>query len=987
VAEVRSCSGENPAADGLPFDEPPVELAPDSAAPAKGSGARTVVVVDDVAGDLAVLAGPEALGRGLVVGPGAPAPAPWTDAPRVVVDASAVAEEAVAELTRHWVARRRHVVELAVDLPTGPVETESAEPWSLAADFGFALDQLAHLVVANAVDLRDGEATFRPRSLALAAGAQPSAVADVTLPDGRDAWVDGGPLDVERARTLDLPVVPVLAAERGNVTPLGHDGPDAELAADQLAAVAHRGGPCRVISPAGSGKTRTLTERARHLLREQQLPAGALGLVAYNVRAATEMRERLGDTAGLDIRTLNSLGLAILTGNGAFRAPGSSQQRLDVLSEPDQRRILDGLVEFPRRANTDPAAAWLEALSRVRLGLRPPEEVEAEYSGDVDGLVDVFPRYQAELERRGVVDFDQQIYGAVRLLLREPAVRSAAQRASRVLLVDEFQDLTPAHLLLLRLLAAPGFDVFGVGDDDQTIYGYNGADPTWLIDFDRFFPGAASHPLTVNYRCPPAVVTGARTLLTHNRRRVAKEIAAEPGREATADDLRVLPAEATVAATVEAVRAHLAAGADPTEVAVLTRVNATLAPVQVALGLAGVPTERVAGPTWLQRTGVRSALAWLRLAAGDFDPQDLADAVRRPPRGLSGKVVEWIGEQLSVDGIVRLAGRMSRDRDREKLEAFADDVRAVGDRARSGSARQVLVHVRDRLGLEGAMQSLDGSRGRVDRSSHTDDLDALIQLADLHDDPATFGGWLRRQLEADGPAGGARVHLSTVHRVKGLEWPHVVIHEASARLFPHRLADDVEEERRVFHVALTRGSRTVTVVVPEQAPSPFVGQLTAEAPPPPAGEPEPPPPPGTKVPAVAAVVGLEFAHGGYDHEVVELTPSGVRTDVGGSITLDVPFGTRVTVDRRRVVLGPPAPGPKAVAPGDVGLRDALQAWRLERSRSDDVPAYVVFNNKTLDDLVARRPSSYAELRACTGIGPAKVEAYGDDLLEVIAAAG
>jgi HRDC domain/UvrD-like helicase C-terminal domain len=288
------------------------------------------------------------------------------------------------------------------------------------------------------------------------------------------------------------------------------------------------------------------------------------------------------------------------------------------------------------------------------------------------------------------------------------------------------------------------------------------------------------------------------------------------------------------------------------------------------------------------------------------------------------------------------------------------------------------------------MQSLDGSRGRVDRSSHTDDLDALIQLADLHDDPATFGDWLRHQLEAGGPAEGARVHLSTVHRVKGLEWPHVVVHEASARLFPHRLADDVEEERRVFHVALTRGSRTVTVVVPEQTPSPFVGQLLTEAPPPRVDEPEPapaPPPPGTKVPTVAAAVGLEFAHGGYDHEVVELTPAGVRTDVGGSITLEVPFGTRVTADGRRVALGPPAPEPKAAAPGDAGLRDALQGWRLERSRSDDVPAYVVFNNKTLDDLVARRPSSYAELRACVGIGPAKVEAYGDDLLEVIAAAG
>jgi DNA helicase-2/ATP-dependent DNA helicase PcrA len=998
VAEVRTCSADSPAVDdALPFDPPapddPSVLAPDSAAMTARSGARTsevgvdagVAAVEAVAGELDVLAGPDALGRSLVVGPGGVAPEPWADAPRVVVDDSTVAETVVAELTGHWTARQRYVVELAIGLPDRPVQVESAEPWSLAADFAFALDQLSHLVLANAVDLRDGEATFRPRSQALVAGAQPSTVADVVLPDGRDAWVDGGPLDVERARGLDRPVVPGLAAERGRLDPVGLEPPSADLAPDQLAAVAHRGGPCRVISPAGSGKTRTLTERARHLLREQHLPASALGLVAYNVRAASEMRERLGDTGGLDIRTLNSLGLAILTGRGDFRAAGSSQRGLDVLNEPDQRRLLDDLVEFPRRANTDPAAAWLEALSRVRLGLRPPHEVEAEYGGDVDGLTEVFPRYQEALERRGVVDFDQQIYGAVRLLLTEPDVRAVAQRASRVLLVDEFQDLTPAHLLLLRLLAAPAFDVFGVGDDDQTIYGYNGADPTWLIDFSGYFPGATSHPLTVNYRCPPRVVDGARTLLTHNRRRVAKDISSAPGREPSAEDLAVRPVEATVAATVEAVQAHLAAGATPDEVAVLTRVNATLAPVQVALGLAGVPTDRVAGPQWLQRTGVRSALAWLRLADGDLSPADLAEAARRPPRGLSGKVVEWIGEQRSVDGVVRLAGRMSRDRDREKVEGFADDLRAVAAEARGGSAREVLVHVRDRLGLEGAMQSLDGSRGRVDRSSHTDDLDALIQLADLHDDPSTFGDWLRRQLDATPPADGQRVHLSTVHRVKGLEWPHVVVHEASARLFPHRLADDVEEERRVFHVALTRGSRSVTVVVPERTPSPFVGQLDEAAAPAPADAPEPPPPPGTKVPTVAAEVGLAFAHGGYEHEVVEVGPQGVRTDVGGSIRLDVAFGTRVTVDRRLVVLGPPAAAPREVAPGDVGLRDALKAWRLQRSRADSVPAFVVFNDKTLDDLVARRPTSYAELRACVGIGPAKVENYGDELLELIAA--
>ena len=997
VAEVRTCTGTLPFAESeAALDDP---LLPDPTAPVLAphlppgtgeSGARTGV--EAVPGDLGVLAGPDALGRSLIVGPGQEAPAPWADAPRHLVDQRTLVDpaEVIADLQARWSARERFVIELSVDLAEGPTEVEPSEPWTLAPDHTFLVDQLAHLVRVNAVDLRDpGAPSFAPRSRALARGAAPSAATDVNLPDGRDAWCDGGPLDVELARALGAPLVPLLNLEQGRLEPFGLEPPSADLAGDQLAAVAHRGGPCRVISPAGSGKTRTLTERARHLLREQHLASGALGLVAYNKRAADEMGERLGDTRGLDIRTLNSLGLAILTGRGAFASPGSGQRRLDTLDEPDQRRILDGLVDFPRRANTDPAAAWLEALGRVRLGLRPPHEVEAEYAGDVDGLAEVFPRYQAELDRRGVVDFDQQIYGAVRLLLTEPAVRADAQRASRVLLVDEFQDLTPAHLLLLRLLAAPGFDVFGVGDDDQTIYGYNGADPRWLIDFESFFPGAAAHPLTVNYRCPPGVVVGARTLLTHNRRRVEKVIDAAPGRPPAATDLVVRVDDATVATTVEVVQDHLTAGVAADDMAVLTRVNATLAPVQVALDLAGVACDRVAGPSWLQRTGVRSALAWLRLATADsLRPADLADAVRRPPRGLSGKVIEWIAEQRTVEGIERLAGRLSRDRDREKVEAFAEDIRAMVRLGHRATASEVLLHVRDRLGLEGAMASLDGSRGRVDRSSHTDDLDALIQLADLHTDAASFGDWLADQLQTRPRSDGPVVHLSTVHRVKGLEWPHVVVHEASARLFPHRLSDDVEEERRVFHVAVTRGATTVTVVAPERAPSPFLAQLTHEAPPPSADAPPPlPPAAGTaKVPEVPAAVGLEFDHGGYSHEVVEVGSAGVRTDVGGAVHLDVGFGTRVVVDRRWRVLGPPAAAPRAAAPGDEGLREVLTAWRLERSRADNVPAYVVFTNKTLDDLVARRPTDYAGLRACTGIGPAKVENYGDDLLAVIAEA-
>ena len=131
----------------------------------------------------------------------------------------------------------------------------------------------------------------------------------------------------------------------------------------------------------------------------------------------------------------------------------------------------------------------------------------------VSGLGEVAVQYRDALRRAGETDFDDQVIGAIERLLADPPFRRRAQRAARILLVDEFQDLTPAHLLLLRLLSGPAGGVFGVGDDDQTIYGYNGADPSWLIDFGTWFPGAGDHPLQVNYRCPAGVVEVATSSL------------------------------------------------------------------------------------------------------------------------------------------------------------------------------------------------------------------------------------------------------------------------------------------------------------------------------------------------------------------------------------------------------------------------------------------------------------------------------------------
>jgi DNA helicase-2/ATP-dependent DNA helicase PcrA len=703
-------------------------------------------------------------------------------------------------------------------------------------------------------------------------------------------------------------------------------------------------------------------------------------LVAFNKRAAEEMSERTPDLPELQVRTLNALGLSLL---GRSRPATTIEER-------EVRSILGTLVDLPRRANSDPAAAWIEALSSVRLGLRSPGDVESELGGDVDGLPEVFDRYRRVLAERRLVDFDEQIYSAIEVLLTDPAARHAARRACRVLLVDEFQDLTPAHLLLVRLLAGPDGAVFGVGDDDQTIYSYSGASPAWLIDYGSFFPGAGEHPLEVNYRCPVGVVEAARTLLTHNRERVQKRIVAAPGRVAVADELRVSTGLDALEATVQAVAELIEAGVAPAEVAVLARVNASLAPVQVALVHRGVPVQPAVDVTYLSRNGVQAALAWLRLAiapAGRLRGADVALAARRPSRALSPRVVEWMSEQGGVGELERLAGRLN-GRDADKVSGFLADLQALrrraggggppgragqpsgrglkGDRSTSGSAAAgstagILRAVRDEIGLDQAMELLETSHRRLDRSAQTDDLDALVALAALHPEPEGFEEWLRASLAAPGSVDG--VMLSTIHRVKGREWPHVVLHDVSAGLLPHRLATDVEEERRVFHVGLTRGSTSVHVVAGED-PSPFVAELEREW------------SPGQDTARQVRSARSDGRSG----------PAPLRPGASGAAGRP---GQPAAASRRRpaaraAISGPPATTapPEAVE----RARQALRAWRSGRASREGKPPYVYLHDRTIEELATLLPGSLAALARVTGIGPGKLEAYGEELLALIAVA-
>ena len=895
---------------------------------------------------------PAVLGRGVVVNAGDPVPQPWAGAPEVVVDDDALADPAgvVAVLHEAWAARRAVTVRLAVD-PVRfrePPDIEVAEPWRLDPGFELWHDRLHFLVWANTYDARDGEPVWwwGRKAQRLGAAAAPysdavdgGAAADVVLPDGIAAWIDGGPRGDLGAGTVgEAAVVHAESIDWGRLTPVpAHDaGPaDVRLAADQLRAVNHGSGPARVIAPAGSGKTRVLTERLRHLLVARAYEPEGVVAVAYNRKARDEMVAR---TAGVGARilTLNALGYELVA-SGLGRRP-------DVLDVRDVRRLLEPLVpRGARRLNTDPLAPYVEALSAVRLGLRDPIDVEDE-RGDVPGLADAFPAYRAELRRRGVIDFDEQVLLAIELLLGDGAFRRAQQARHRHLLVDEFQDLTPAHVLLIRLLSTPRFDVFGVGDDDQVIYGHAGASPRFLTEFGRYFPGAAEHAIEVNYRCPPAVVDAAGHLLTRNRVRVAKRIRAAPADPTTADApagdaLRVrrhVPQEGATE-LVDVVGAWLGGddAARPCDVAVLTRVGSLLLAPHVALVESGVPVASILRADVLTRTGLRAALAYLRIAAdaGRMEPRDLIEVYRRPSRGLPNWIERWFGRCHSVDDVRRAAGRIDDVKVAAKVDGLASDLAKLAALARSGSTRSVLEHVRDAVGLGQAVDLLDATG--VAGESHRDDLEALLQVADLHPDPGGFEPWLRTVLTRPGDDGG--VVLSTIHRVKGREWPRVVVFGATDGIMPHRLSHGrtaLEEERRVFHVAITRAIDHVEVLADASRPSPFLAELDRDATP--------------------AELEAEPVAEGSPRPRPRQRPA------------DVPASQAAPAD-----------------PEVVRLEAALREWRRARSQADGVPAFVVIHDRHLVAIAERRPRDRAALAACPGIGPAKLAAYGDDLVSLV----
>jgi DNA helicase-2/ATP-dependent DNA helicase PcrA len=430
----------------------------------------------------------------------------------------------------------------------------------------------------------------------------------------------------------------------------------ADLNDAQREAVLHGAGPLLVLAGAGSGKTRVIVHRIARLVREEGVVPWRILAVTFTNKAAGEMRERLSALLGLDaselwVQTFHAFGARFLR-REASRAGLSPS--FPIYDDTDQLRLVKGILA-ELGADEGETLTPREALSRIDqwkgLALRPAELALGDY--DVEGQLAraVYERYEAALGRAGAVDFGDLLMRPVKLLEEDEGLRRRWSERFEHVLVDEFQDTNPVQYRLLRLLSGTRGNVCVVGDDDQAIYRWRGANVENILGFDRDFPGTRVVKLEQNYRSTRNVLDAAHAVIARASRRREKRLwtEAEAGEPLA---LVVGQDEHDEAERVTAlVQAERARGTPGDEIAILYRTNAQSRPLEAALRATRVPYVIVRGTSFYERAEVKDAAAYLRLALEPRSDLDLERVVNTPPRGVGDKTVERLRAHARGRGV------------------------------------------------------------------------------------------------------------------------------------------------------------------------------------------------------------------------------------------------------------------------------------------------------------------------------------------------
>jgi DNA helicase II / ATP-dependent DNA helicase PcrA len=594
----------------------------------------------------------------------------------------------------------------------------------------------------------------------------------------------------------------------------------ADLNPAQREAVLTTEGPLLVIAGAGSGKTRVLTHRVAHLLATQGVKPNEILAITFTNKAAGEMRERLGGMLGPVARAI-----WILTFHSACgRILRREAQRLGyrsnftIYDQADQVRLVKQcLEELERDPKRFTPRGIHSVISREKNNLVGPGEFRERVSSFYDQTVaDAYELYQRKLFTSNAVDFDDMLYLTVDVLERFPEARERWRKAFRYILVDEYQDTNHAQYRLLQLLASEHGNVCAVGDPDQSIYAFRGADIRNILDFERDFPGTRTVALEQNYRSTNSILRAANAVIDNNRERKPKNLFSELGEGEPVEAIEVEDEHAEARFVAARVAALVEEGYSGSEIAVFYRMNAQSRVLEDVLVRQGIAYQVIGGPRFYERAEVKDAIAYLQVIDNPSDAVSLMRIANRPRRGIGDTSIARLVTFADAQAI-SLWEALPRADEAGVGAAPQKAVKQLHTLLASLMAQSQELSVADLvervLEQSGYLEALEAER-TIEAQGRIENLQELISVSREYlentEEPSLSSFLQGISLYSDQDAlrgDGSLVPLMTLHNAKGLEFRAVFVIGMEEGLFPHARSIEeqgIEEERRLAYVGMTR---------------------------------------------------------------------------------------------------------------------------------------------------------------------------------------
>jgi DNA helicase II / ATP-dependent DNA helicase PcrA len=589
----------------------------------------------------------------------------------------------------------------------------------------------------------------------------------------------------------------------------------------QRDAVTMTEGPLLVLAGAGSGKTRVLTNRVAYLVRECGVDPHAILAITFTNKAAAEMRERLSKTLDLAARsmwvmTFHAMCVRILRREAA--ALGFTPS-FSIYDEDDRKRMMGavivGLDIDPKRFTP---ASFISRISSAKNELVGPEEFATKAVSPPEKLAaKVYPEYERRLLEANAMDFDDLLLNVAVLFERYPDVLARWQKRFTHILVDEYQDTNRAQYTIVNALASPHRNLMVVGDDDQSIYSWRGADIRNILDFEKDYPEAVVVRLEQNYRSTKTILIAANHVVANNADRKPKTLwTANVEGEAITRYLASDERDEARFIVDEIERLLSAEHRSYSDFAVFYRTNAQSRVLEDQFLRAGVPYQLVGGTRFFERAEIRDVMAYLRAVGNPADPVSLKRIINQPRRGIGDASLAVLDEACRNEGITFTETVMKSGSEswlgsgpRARVAAFAEIMRKMYEV--EGDIRERVEGIVALSGLEAALRA-EGTDEAFARIENIHEFFGVVQeFADTHEDP-TFDDlleWVALRSDLDSLAEGERaVTLMTLHTAKGLEFPVVFIAGMEDGIFPHANSmfepSGLQEERRLAYVGITR---------------------------------------------------------------------------------------------------------------------------------------------------------------------------------------